>query len=124
MPGRIRAAFTKAFVTPDGTVEGNSQTGYLLALRFDLVPRELRAAVTSHLIDRIKDRDWHLSTGFLGVNLLLPTLSDVGSTDVAYRLLQNTTYPSLGLFRRQRRNHHLGTLEQLHQRQGLRRRGD
>jgi alpha-L-rhamnosidase len=93
---QIRQAFTKAFVSPDGIVKGDSQTGYLLALQFDLVPTDRRDQLASHLIDRIKDRGWHLSTGFLGVNLLLPALSDTGHTDVAYRLLQNTTYPSWG----------------------------
>ncbi len=93
---QIRSAFTTAFVSDDGTVKGDSQTGYLLALRFDLVPEEKRPALAAHLVERIQARDWHLSTGFLGVNLLLPTLRDVGRTDVAYRLLENTTYPSWG----------------------------
>ncbi|WP_255410298.1 hypothetical protein [Amycolatopsis sp. CA-128772] len=35
--GDVRAAFTKAYVAADGTVLGNSQTGYAPALGMDLV---------------------------------------------------------------------------------------
>ena len=44
----------------------------------------------------IEDRKCRLSTGLLGVNLLLPGLTSIGRTDLAYRLLENDTYPSWG----------------------------
>ena len=47
-----------------------------------------------HLIDRIKERDWHLSTGFVGTRDLMHVLTKIGRTDVAYRLLFTDTYPS------------------------------
>ena len=75
---------------------GPDATAYLLALRFDLLPPPQRAAASRYLVDRISNRQWHLSTGFLGVNLLLPTLTDIGRSDVAYRLIENRTYPSWG----------------------------
>jgi alpha-L-rhamnosidase len=93
---RIRAAFTKAYVSPDGTLQGDTQTAYLLALRFDVVPREMRARLAEKLYARIAARDGHLGTGFLGVNILLPTLTDLGREDLAYQLLTKTTYPSWG----------------------------
>ena len=37
-----------------------------------------------------------MSTGFLGVDGLLPVLTKVGRSDLAYKLLQNTSYPSWG----------------------------
>ena len=40
--------------------------------------------------------DWHLSTGFVGVGCLCPVLTEAGYADVAYRLLENETYPSWG----------------------------
>jgi alpha-L-rhamnosidase len=92
----VRAAFNKAFVSPDGTLAGDTQTAYLMALRFHLVPDALRPKLEERLVARIQERDWHLSTGFLGVNLLIPTLTDIGRVDVAYRLLENTSYPSWG----------------------------
>ncbi|MEE6282516.1 family 78 glycoside hydrolase catalytic domain [Georgenia sp. MJ170] len=92
----VRAAYIDAFVGEDGTVHGDSQTAYVLTITNDLVPEELREALTEQFIETLERRDWHLSTGFLGVDGLLPALTAVGRTDVAYRLLQNTDYPSWG----------------------------
>jgi alpha-L-rhamnosidase len=44
----------------------------------------------------IEREDWHLSTGFVGVGYLCPVLTETGHCDVAYRLLNNETYPSWG----------------------------
>ena len=38
----------------------------------------------------------HLTTGFLGTGELLPTLTRTGHNDVAYRILEQTTFPSWG----------------------------
>ena len=38
----------------------------------------------------------HLTTGFVGVGLLCPVLSETGYSDVAHRLLRNETFPSWG----------------------------
>lgn len=92
----IRTAFIRAYVNREGHVQGETQTAYLMALRFGLMPEDMQEAATTHLVKAIEAENWHLSTGFLGVNLLLPTLEQVGRSDVAYRLLQNTTYPSWG----------------------------
>jgi alpha-L-rhamnosidase len=92
----IREAFQKEFVLSDGRIKGDTQTGYLLALAMDLVPEDLRSKSAEHLVENIKQRDWHLSTGFVGAGYLLPVLSQMGYTDVAYRLLLNETFPSWG----------------------------
>jgi alpha-L-rhamnosidase len=93
--GRIREAFNRAYVAPDGRIKGNTQTGYVLALQMDLLPPEKRAAA-ANLVDDIRDRGWHLSTGFVGTGYLMPALTRIGRTDVAYRLLTQDTYPSWG----------------------------
>ncbi len=90
----IKKAFNDAYVGPDGKIKGETQTIYLMALYFDLLDGETLRIAEERLIELIKERDWHISIGFLGVNLLLPTLTDIGRTDVAYRLLQNEDYPS------------------------------
>jgi alpha-L-rhamnosidase len=92
----IRSAYQERFIGADGAVKGDSQTAYILTITNDLVPAGLRDAVTNQFVETIERRDWHLSTGFLGVDGLLPALSAVGRTDVAYRLLQNEDYPSWG----------------------------
>ena len=90
----IKAAFNKAYVHDDGTIEGDTQTAYVLALWFDLVEGSRRQQAESHLIERIRERDWHLSTGFVGTRDLMHVLTKIGRTDVAYRLLFNDTFPS------------------------------
>jgi alpha-L-rhamnosidase len=94
--GRIRGAFNGAYVSPDGRIEGDTQTGYLLALHMGLLPEELRSAAAGHLVGAIEREGWHLSTGFAGVGYLCPVLTDTGHVDVAYRLLLNETFPSWG----------------------------
>ena len=90
----IRQAFIDNFVDSQGRILESSQTGYALAFAFSLVPEELREAAAEHYVNEIKRFDWHLATGFIGTPRLLPSLSEAGRDDVAYRLLLNTTYPS------------------------------
>lgn len=90
---KVRRAFQKRYITPDGLVLGDTQTSYLLALAFDLVPDKLITSAANRLIEKLKARDWHLSTGFLGTPLLNPVLTKIGRTDVAYEVLEKETYP-------------------------------
>jgi alpha-L-rhamnosidase len=90
----IATAFNAAYVEDDGTIEGDTQTGYLLALAFDLLPQELRPAAAERLVANIERRAWHLATGFIGVGLLCPVLTQTGYADVAHRLLLQETFPS------------------------------
>ncbi|MEV0155792.1 family 78 glycoside hydrolase catalytic domain [Micromonospora sp. NPDC050686] len=92
----IAEAFVEAYVAADGTVQGDSQTGYVLAIGMGLLPDGLRARAAERLVANVERHDWHLATGFLGTPDLLPALSDTGHLDVAYRLLLNDTYPSWG----------------------------
>lgn len=96
--GRLRdhvaRAFTDEFVDQDGRVEGDTQTGYLLALAFDLLPAEFRPGAAKRLTEDIESRGNRLSTGFVGVALLCPTLCAIGRPDLAYELLHQESYPS------------------------------
>jgi alpha-L-rhamnosidase len=99
---QIKAAFNAAFVQPDGRIvnregRGDTQTCYVLALRFDLLPEDRRPLAAQRLVtDILEKRSGHLSTGFVGVGYLTPTLTDTDHADVAYRLLLNDTFPSWG----------------------------
>ncbi|MFJ4559849.1 family 78 glycoside hydrolase catalytic domain [Streptomyces massasporeus] len=93
----IRDAFTRAYVSADGTVKGNSQTGYALALGMDLVADPaLVGKVGEKFVAKLALTDYHLRTGFIGTPLLLPALSRVGRDDLAYRMLLHKDYPSWG----------------------------
>ncbi|MBN2086034.1 MAG: family 78 glycoside hydrolase catalytic domain [Anaerolineales bacterium] len=89
-----RAAFRQRFVRGDGTIEGGTQTSYVLALEFDLLPGELRIPAAAELVRKIRERDNHLSTGFVGTPYITWVLSATGHLDTAYDLLRQTTWPS------------------------------
>ena len=91
---RIAAAFNREFVSPAARLAGDTQTAYLLALAFDLLPETKRPAAVAHLERTLRRRDYHLSTGFVGTPLLCPVLSRFGRHDLAYKLLFNDGYPS------------------------------
>ena len=91
---KIKDVFINEYVTNAGRVGTNSQTSYVLALKFNLLPDNLREKSVRFLVDDIKTRRNHLSTGFLGTPYLCHVLSDNGYTDVAYDLLLQETYPS------------------------------
>ena len=91
---QVKEAFIRRYVTQDGLVAGLTQTGYCLALAFDLMPEHLRGKAVEELVDDIEKRGWHLSTGFVGTPLILKALTDAGRLDVAYKLLFQKTWPS------------------------------
>jgi alpha-L-rhamnosidase len=93
---RIRRVFVKEFVADDGRITGGTQTCYLLALAFDLLPEELVAMAVDHLVADIEAHDRHLTTGFVGVAYLCPTLTRFGHAELAHTLLLQDSYPSWG----------------------------
>ena len=91
---KIKARFIDEYVTPAGRVSSDSQTAYVLALEFNLLPENVRQKAVGHLIADIKSRKNHLSTGFLGTPYLCHVLSENGHPEVGYDLLLQESYPS------------------------------
>jgi alpha-L-rhamnosidase len=91
---KIKGAFVKEYVTPNGMLVSNTQTAYVLALNFDMLPEEQRAAAAARLADNVKSYDNHLTTGFLGTPYLCHVLTRFGYDDIAYSLLLQDSYPS------------------------------
>jgi alpha-L-rhamnosidase len=90
----VKEAFLKEYVTPSGRMISSTQTAYVLALQFDMLPENLRAQTAKRLADNVSDYDNHLTTGFLGTPYLCHVLSRYGYDSVAYNLLLQETYPS------------------------------
>jgi alpha-L-rhamnosidase len=90
---RIKTAFLREFVSGNGRVGENTQTAYVLALEFDLLPDDLRAVAAKRLADEVRTRK-HLTTGFLGTPYLCHVLTRYGYLDEAYMLLKREEYPS------------------------------
>jgi alpha-L-rhamnosidase len=89
----ITRAFAREFVTANGRVGENTQTAYVLALQFDLLPEAMRAMAAGRLARDVRERG-HLTTGFLGTPYLCHVLSQYGYLAEAYMLLNRREYPS------------------------------
>ena len=90
----IRSAFRAKYLNADGTLRIHTQTAHVLALNLDLVPPEHIGTVVTGLRERLRIKNDHLDTGFVGTYQLCPVLSRFGLTDVAYTLLFNEDFPS------------------------------
>ena len=71
-----------------------TQTSYVLALHFGLVPEKARATAARELVRDIEKQGFHLATGFVGTPYLLDVLENNGYLDVACKLLEQETFPS------------------------------
>jgi alpha-L-rhamnosidase len=91
---QIKAAFDQRYVTADGQLQGGTQSDYAMALRFDLLPENLKAKAGQYLADDVTAHHDHLTTGFIGVSYLLPSLCSQGRIDTAYRVFLQDTFPS------------------------------
>lgn len=91
---KIKSAFLKEYVTPNGLISSDTQTAYVLALEFDMLPANLRQQAADRLVKNIKQYNYHLTTGFLGTPYLCDVLGKFNHADIAYKLLLQDTYPS------------------------------
>jgi len=91
---KIKDAYNHEYVTASGRLMSNTQTAYVLALQFDMLPEATRPVAAKYLADNIQMYNNHLTTGFLGTPYLCHVLSRFGYDDLAYKLLLQDTYPS------------------------------
>jgi alpha-L-rhamnosidase len=92
----VKAAFAKHYFAADGTLQNASetQTAYLLAIGFKLIPVDIQKKAAVHLVELVNAADGHLRTGFLGTPFIAQVLDDMGYGDLAYSILFKETYPS------------------------------
>ena len=90
---KIKAAFQKEFMTQTGRLTSHTQTAYILALSFGLLPDEMVSVAAKRLADDV-NYFGHLTTGFLGTPFICQALTDNGYPEIAYKLLFNKRYPS------------------------------
>lgn len=82
----------------------DTQISYVLPLAFDIYQKENKGKAVDNLITTILRESkadngtvcpaYSLMTGFIGTAWINKALSDNGRSDIAYKLLQQTTYPS------------------------------
>lgn len=93
---RIKEAFNNIFLNKDRYGNG-SQTAHILPLALGLVPEEKRPDIAAYLVEEImQKKGGHLDTGIFGTRYLLEVLADNGYVDVAYAVLNQTSYPGFG----------------------------
>ena len=92
----IRTAFNRAYVGPDGTIKGDTQAGYALALSFNLLDEPLRPKAVEHLLAAIARYKGHLSTGIQSTHHAMLELTRNGRHDEAGRLICLRSVPSWG----------------------------
>lgn len=93
---QITNAFNSAYVSPDGTVGSGSQTCYVLALHFGLLPKPMRARAAERLVAEVERCGNAITTGTLATEFILDVLVDHGYSRLAYDLLLRTDRPSWG----------------------------
>jgi alpha-L-rhamnosidase len=98
MSEKVRNAFQQEFFHAENFSYGeNTLTDNLLPLAFGMVPHEYHKKVFQTVTDIIEIRNkGHLSTGLIGTQWLMRTLTENGRADLAYRIATNKTYPSWG----------------------------
>jgi alpha-L-rhamnosidase len=90
---KIKEAWNTEFMTRSGRLVSSTQAAYAIGLVFDIVADDKRDIIAKRLADDVAYFG-HLTTGFLGTPVLNFALSDTGSLDSAFQLLNNKRYPS------------------------------
>jgi len=93
----IQDAFNRKFLAPDtGRYDIASQACQAFALHYGLVPADQQARALDVLVQDVARHDDHLTTGIFGTKYLLEALTDAGRADVAYRIVNQRTFPGWG----------------------------
>lgn len=98
LAANIKSNFDTNFWNETGSGYGsNSLTDNLLALHFGLVSERMKGCLFSTVVKIIEDdNQGHLSTGVVGVQWIMRTLTENGRADIAWKLTSCKTYPSWG----------------------------
>lgn len=92
----VRSAFAQRYFDSAGKLTNapETQTAYVLAIAFELIPDAMREKAAQHLARLVHDADDHLRTGFLGTPHIVRVLDESGRSELACKLLFQETYPS------------------------------
>jgi alpha-L-rhamnosidase len=89
---KAKAAFCDAYLTKTGNLMSDTQTAYVLALNFDMLPDNMRPIAAKRLAELVNQYG-HITTGFLGTPHICHVLTEYGYSDLAYELLLHKDYP-------------------------------
>lgn len=95
---RIKKAFNAKYLnTATNSYANNTVTANVLPLAFGMVPENLIGKVFQNMVHEVEvTKKGHISTGVIGTQFLMRTLTNFGRGDLAFKLASNKTYPSWG----------------------------
>lgn len=98
MAKATKDAFNQKFLNTNTSQYGNNTvTANLLPLYFGMVPAKYGKPVFSNIVNKILTvENGHISTGVIGTQWLMRGLTDYGRPDIAFRIADNSDYPSWG----------------------------
>ena len=87
----------KYFNRVTGRYANNTVTANILPLWFGMVSKGLEDKVMENIVDKTESEcGGHVSTGVVGIQQLMRTLTEYGHGDLAFKIASNDTYPSWG----------------------------
>ncbi len=93
----IKTAFNQKFLAKGtGRYDAATQACQAFALYHGLVPANEQSRALDVLVADIASHGDHLTTGIFGTKYMLDVLTDAGRADVAYRIVNQTTFPGWG----------------------------
>jgi len=87
----IKQAILNEYFTPSGRLSIDTQTGYLVALKFGVYIDKQR--IIDGLKNRIKKDCYRIKGGFVGATMMNTVMADNGMTDLAYDFLLFEGFP-------------------------------
>jgi len=96
LPARIKSAFSEQFVEAGGTIEGDAQSCYAMALYYDIYPKEMEKIFEKRMIAKFIPYSGRMNTGFHSTLCLMKELVKRGYEKNAFELLETKEFPSWG----------------------------
>ena len=90
----IRQKIREEYITRNGRLVSETQTGCILALQFDIAEEKDREKILHTLLDNLQKHKNHLTTGFAGTPFLCPVLSENGAHGTAGSVFLKEDCPS------------------------------
>lgn len=94
---KIRKAVRENLINQDTmAVEGDTQTTQAMALYFGIFNEDEEQKAFNYLLKLIKEKDNLLDVGLVGMSLLFHVLTKYGESELAYNMITDARFPSIG----------------------------
>ncbi len=91
---KVKRVYNKYFIKEDGTILEGRQAPYARTLAFGLADPSKEKLVAAKLAEAVERAGYTINTGFLSTPFLLEQLTRYGYKEHAFKLLEQTAFPS------------------------------